>query len=275
MLTKTIRSKLSLNTVLQFFNSCTLLYIYYQLNTKIINMSSSIDNITSSLINSVSCIMDKTLINFSDIFLNKLKNQNEHLLANHLEKMNFLHSKYLQNTSHKTEMLLLKLHKQQELVSAKIAPMLMHPSQNTIHYVYPSNSKTMIIATVLISTLLVVGACIFVPKAITMTQDSFMKLKYLSSEIIRLIPGSNTAEGFSFLKQNTAHQIFVRINSGVPEFLFINTHTGESECLITVLDRFLIDAAGVSATRAGVDITTTISQIISGSGSVIDPASLF
>ena len=64
----------------------------------------------------MSCVVDKTLTEFSSNLSNEVENKNNQVLMDNLEKMNVIHSKYLENTCNKTELVLFNLQKLNEII---------------------------------------------------------------------------------------------------------------------------------------------------------------
>lgn len=266
-----IKKYIKLN--LQILNTLIFLSIYYQLSDKLTRLSTATDSLATSLLNSITIAVDKTIDKLFDIHFTKLKNQNHDLLNTHLSKINKMtkdlalnNESLFKDTSDKTGELILNLYNKQ----VELAYNLGTPHVNVIQQ--QSNNKIWIITAVILLSVLAVGAYIYIPKVVTLTQGQFLKLQYLKSEIIRLIPGSNTAEGSIHLKEYTQFKINTSIESGIPELTMINTQTNETQCLLTFIDDLLTKASSNVPISIDTAINAGSCEVVTQAGAVLDIA---
>lgn len=253
----------------QVLHTVVCMYIYYQLNNKVTRLSNLTDNLTTSLVDSISIAVDKTVVRLFDIYLQKFTNQNNELLNIHLSRMDKMNKDLLlksesmfNNTSDKTGKLILDLYLKQSELAANM-------STSHVSVIQQSNSsKFLVITTLIILSACLVGAYFYIPKIITLTQTQFYKLVWLKSELLRLIPGSNTAEGSIHLRQYAQFKINTKIESGIPELTIINTHTNETQCLLDFIDNLLINSASSSGSE--VDSVINTCQVVTQAGALLD-----
>ena len=257
----------SLSTVFRvlphFLNSFLILFIYYQINSKITKLSAATINISNNIVDNISAVVDQSLNKLTAIFTRDIIEKGTQI-ENHLikidklaDKLSHKHDVFIQETSSKTNHLVLKLIEGQ----SNLANSMGH--QNSLVCVVPqSNTKTYIVSFVLLCT---IGAAIgfyFIPKVITLSTTQFIKIKYIAAEVLRLMPGSNSASGVTHLPDHPNIKISTNIEDGISIHTFVDLSTNKEGCLLEFVDSLIKQVAnkgieGASNIDAGASAGTT------------------
>jgi hypothetical protein len=216
--------KVNFNHVFSLLNTSILLYTFYTLSSKITTLK-------TNLADSITAVVDSSYIKFSDQITKKIGVENQTLLEGHLDKMREIehsfsakHGELIKTTSAKTDLLVSRIFDAQITASQKFLP----PSVNIVQ---ESNVKPLVIGAVIIVSIVVLCTCYFAPKIAMVTNAKFTELQWVFSEILRYIPGSNSATGTCHLDGAVNYRISTQIISGIPKHTIYNTQDGSSQDL--------------------------------------------
>ena len=249
-----------------FFNSFLTLFLYYQINSKITKLSAATVNMSNNIVDNISAVVDQSLNKLTAIFTKDILEKGTQI-ENHLikidklaDKLSHKHDVFIQETSSKTNHLVLKLIEGQSNLANSMA------HQNSLVGVAPqSNTKTYILAFVVLCGIGAAVSFYFIPKVVTLTTGQFMKIQYIAAEVLRLIPGSNSSSGTSHLPDNPNIRINTHTNDGLSTHVYIDLATNQEGCLLEFIDSLIkkVGDKGVEgAVEIGASAGTGISKLI-------------
>ena len=201
------------------------LYLVYKINKIEVEMLDSITKINSKMENSIDKVNSK------------------------VESLDLTNTEYINNTKLKesTEVVLKMLELQSKAATSHNIP--------AINIVNESSTKPVIIGSLIL--IVVTVSCIwwFGPKVLYVTTTQLGKVNLIISELLRFMPGSNSAEATTFLTKLNL-KIVTTIDKGIPHHRVIT-----SDDVSYGLEEFLLKMPWYNS-KSVIDVTDTIPEII-------------
>jgi hypothetical protein len=222
------------------------LYLMYKLNRLKADMLDGIENGNHKMLNGIENVNSKVL--------NGLENVNSKV---ELLDLNFIKSIKDIKFKESNEVILKMLELQSKTAASSHLPV--------INIVNESSVKPVVIGTVILVVLTVSCIWWFSPKVWYITTTQLGKVNYIISELLRLIPGSNSAEATYFITRCNL-KIVTTIDKGIPYLKVIN-HNDVSQGL----EEFILQHAPhlVNAVSNVTEAVPTVVDVITKSGIVV------
>jgi hypothetical protein len=245
------------------FNTSLLLYVFYTLHTKIVALRA---NITES----ITAIVDSSYVKFSKHIAQKIQLENKTMLEAHLKRMEDIEfsfstksSEFIQSTSAKTDLLVNKMLEAQIAASQKLAA----PS---VQIVQESNVKPLVIGAFVLLSGIIVCSYYLVPKIAVITVAKFTELQWVFTEIIKHIPGSNSATGVCHLKGVPFYKVVTKVRGGISKHVIQDTRDGSTHDL----GDFILNISASPRPTPTINLSDVV-NIVTSAGESVDTSVLF
>lgn len=252
-------TKSNQNKFYSILNMSLLVYVFYALDRKVSAVKTQVGTVKDNVIESIIAITDSSFANISKQLSQEIRLENATLIEIHLKKMEELkevltanHGILIQKTSAKTDQLILKLLDIQATASKSLgAP--------TVHIYQESSTKPLVIGGLIFLAIVFAGSYFIVPKVAMMTASQWVKFQYFVSEVVRYIPGYNTAEGVFHVDGHPHFKIITEITRGIPYHTVHDTRYDTQEPLSSFIENLLNSATDSSSVTSAVELLVEVS----------------